>query len=88
MALTSPELETLRRYARSPEGRGLVLILEKKLAESDIKLRSLSGEHLSRQQGRSQQLAELLDEIEDADTVLKRQDVTKFSRRAATWNQP
>lgn len=85
--LNTPELEALRRYARLPEGRGLVLILEKKLAESDIQMRKLTGEHLYRQQGRSLQLAELLDEIAGADTVLKRQEVTRGQPRAATWSQ-
>ena len=90
MALSTPELEALRRYARLPEGRGLVLILEKKLAESDLKLRTLTSEHLLRQQGRSQQLQELLDEIAGADTVLKRQDVTRrspFTRTPLTGTQ-
>lgn len=83
--LNTPELEALRRYARLPEGRGLILILEKKLEASDVLLRTLSGEHLHRQQGRSQQLQELLDEIGGADKVLKRQEMTK---RPVAWSQP
>lgn len=77
MALSIPDLEALRRYARLPEGRTLVLILEKKLAESDAKLRVLTGELLNQQQGRSQALAELLDDIAGAEKALTRQDVTK-----------
>jgi hypothetical protein len=84
--LNTPELEALRQYARRPEGKGLVLILEKKLAESDIAMRKLTGELLYRQQGRSLQLAELIDEIEGADTVLKRQEPTM--RRPTAWSQP
>lgn len=80
--LNNPELEALRRYARLPEGRGLIQILEKKLAESDEKLRSLTGELLYRQQGRSLALAEFLDEIAGADQVLKRQELTRRPRFA------
>ncbi len=84
MALSSVELEAIRRFARSPEGRGWVQLLEKKLAESDIKMRSLTGEHLYRQQGRSLELAELLNDIEGADKVLNRQDLTARPRPTRT----
>ena len=85
MALTTPDLEALRRYARLPEGRGLMQILETKLVESDRKMRVLTGELLYRQQGRSLQLQELLDDINGADTTLKRQELTKEPRKA-TWS--
>ena len=86
MALDLVDLEALRRYARSPEGRGLVLILEKKLRESDLKLRELLGEHLIRQQGRSLQLQELIDDLTKAEQRLERQEPSRT--RKATWTQP
>ena len=84
MALSTPELEALRRFARLPEGRLWIQILEKKLAESDAKLRTLSGEILTRQQGRSQQPQELLDDMAGAERALTRQETT---RQPVAWNR-
>lgn len=88
MGLDQVDLEALRRYARSPEGRGLVLILEKKLRDSDLKLRELLGEHLVRQQGRSLQLQELIDDLTKADQVLERQALTRRQPKVRPWTQP
>ena len=60
-------------------------LLEKKLAESDIKMRTLSGEHLYRQQGRSLELAELLNDLAGADQALNRQELTTRPRKPVKW---
>lgn len=72
MPLNNEDLDLLRRVAKTPDGKALVLILEKKLRERDEKLRTATGEELYRAQGRAQELAELLSDIAEADTRLKR----------------
>lgn len=84
MALTTGELEALRRFSRVPEGRLWVAMLEKKLAEADAKLRTATGEDLYRKQGRAQQLEELIAEVTQAEQTLNRQEP---SRRPIAWTQ-
>lgn len=74
MALTTPDLHALRRFAQLPEGRIMVAVLSQKLGEADEKLRQLSGEHLYRMQGRAQALDELLRDLTESDQALKRQE--------------
>ncbi len=85
MALTGSELQSLRAFFRTPEGRLYVAMLEKKLAEADEKLRTATGEDLYRKQGRAQQLDELIRELSEADQALKRQASSGSSPRV--WNQ-
>ena len=84
MALTTQDLDLLRRLAKTPDGKALVQILEKKLRERDEKLRSATGEELYRSQGRAQELAELLGALAEADTRLKR--TTPPTR--VQWREP
>lgn len=84
MSLNREDLDLLRRLAKTPDGKALVLILEKKLSERDEKLRTATGEELYRAQGRAQELAELLSDIAEADTRLKR--TTPPTR--VQWREP
>lgn len=69
----SPEdLEFLRRFARMPEGRVLVELLQRKLTDADQRLRSAIGEDVLRSQGRAQLLAELIDDVTMAEKKLAR----------------
>lgn len=74
MALTTADLQALRRFAQLPEGRVMVAVLVQKLGEADEKLRTATGEHLYRTQGRAQALDELLRDLTESDLVLKRQE--------------
>lgn len=87
MPLTTPELQTLRAFYRTPEGKLFVRMLEDKLEDADAKLRRLSGEDLNRQQGRAQQLEELIRELTEADQALNRQDPSRRAPKGLPWNQ-
>lgn len=85
MASTDSETQAgLRILNLSPEGKLMVAMLKDRLAAVDEKLRTASGEHLYRCQGRAQQLVELISEVEAAGQAPKRQDQ---SRRPVVWNQ-
>lgn len=71
--LSTQDLEFLRRFARLPEGREWLLLLQRNLADTDKRLRSVTGDELLRTQGRAQLLAELVDQVTKAEEVLKRQ---------------
>jgi flagellar hook-basal body complex protein FliE len=87
MPLTNSELQTLRSFFWLPEGKLFVAMLKDKLAESDAKLRRLTGEALNQQQGKSQQLEELIRELSEAEQSLKRQDQSIRALKVALWNQ-
>lgn len=87
MPLTTSELQILRAFFWSAEGKLLVAMLKDKLAAADVKLRSLSGEDLNRQQGRAQQLEELIRELTEAEQTLNRQDPSRRAPKAVPWNQ-
>lgn len=72
MKLSSDQLGFLARFSKSPDGRALQQILEAKLAEADAKLRTTEGAELHRQQGRAQELVEILADIAEASTRLTR----------------
>ena len=50
----------------------LLQVLQAKLAESDLKLRSATGEEVYRTQGRAQAFAEMIDDLAKADEKLTR----------------
>jgi broad specificity phosphatase PhoE len=70
--LSTNDLEFLRRFARTPEGKALVELFQRNLAESDVKLRTTIGDELLRTQGRAQLLAELIDQVTKAEVTLSR----------------
>ena len=72
MKLSGDQLAFLARFSKSPDGRALQQILEAKLAEVDVKLRTTEGAEMHRQQGRAQELAEILTDITEAVTRLTR----------------
>jgi len=72
MNLTSDQLAFLARFAKSPDGRTIVDILSGHLESTDRKLRAAVGEETFRQQGRAQQLAELIDMVVKAEVTLNR----------------
>lgn len=86
MALTASDLQALKHFFGRPEGKLWVAMLEDKLAAVDVKLRTAAGEELLRTQGRAQQLDELIRELTEADTNLKRQEQSPRVQRL--WNQP
>ena len=77
MQLSASQLEFLARFSKSPDGRMLVTIYEAKLAEVDSKLRSGEGAVHHQNQGRAQQLSELLSEIAEAEPRLNRSKLTQ-----------
>lgn len=58
---TQQDLEVLRRYGRTPEGRLLVAVLQDRLADIDRTNRRAIGEMLYRGQGRAIEIEELLE---------------------------
>lgn len=65
---TQQDLEVLRRYGKTPEGRLLVAVLQDRLADLDRTNRRAIGEMLYRGQGRAIEIEELL-ELFDASTA-------------------
>lgn len=80
MQLDKGQLTFLAAFARSPEGRLLVQLLEAKQREQDAKLRTAVGEEVYRAQGRAQATAELIGDILEAQQRLNRNDPTRTSR--------
>lgn len=72
MSFTNAQLEELSRYARLPEGKLFVHLLQMRLAEHDRQLRTASGEELVRTQGKAQAVQQLIDDIEQAGKRLQR----------------
>lgn len=72
MRFTSDQLHFLARFSKSPDGRELLNILNSKLAETEVGLRTQVGEEIYRQQGRALQLDELIEDITEAATRLAR----------------
>lgn len=70
--LNRDDLEFLRRFARLPEGRQLITLYQRNLAETDVRLRTAIGDELLRTQGRAQLLAELIAQVTEADKSLER----------------
>lgn len=63
MQLNATQLEFLVRLGKSPEGQQLQSLLKAEVDEVNEKLRVLSGEALTRAQGRAQCLDDLLDRL-------------------------
>lgn len=70
MVLSTDELTFLARFAKSPDAKALVSILQGKLGDVEGKLRRAEGAEMHRCQGRAQQLDELLADIRDAEMRL------------------
>lgn len=70
MRFTTEQLSFLARFAKSPDGREVVNILNATLAEVEIGLRTKTGEDVYRQQGRAVQLDELITLINKANERL------------------
>lgn len=85
MHLTGTQLQFLSRLSKSPDGLMLLQVLQAKLAESDLKLRSATGEEVYRAQGRAQAFAEIIGDLAKADEKLTRNEpsVTSRNLRAA-----
>ncbi len=66
-------LRDLDRCKRLPEGQLFVELLKMRLAESDAKMRTAKGDEIFVQQGKSQALQQILDDIEQAGDRLLRQ---------------
>lgn len=84
MSMTVEDLDYLRRFARTPEGRYFLQLLDTRLRSRDEKLRTATGEELYRQQGRAQELCELIKDITGADTRLKQLGQPPRKARVAT----
>lgn len=70
MRLSEPQLLFLARFAKSPDGREFLDLYRAKLAEVESKLRTCDGAEVHRQQGRAQQLDELIVDITKASEKL------------------
>lgn len=86
MNLTTEQLSFLARLAKTPDGRLLVGILQAKLVVRDTDLRKQTGEHVFRAQGRSLELAELIDDITQAEQRLTRSQATPRASRPVVSN--
>jgi hypothetical protein len=82
MQLNHEQLEFLARFAKTPDGQMLMAIYRARLAEVDGKLRTAEGAEMHRQQGRAQQLDELLTGITEARSKLARNAVPTPQRSA------
>lgn len=65
----------------------MVAMLERKLAEVDVKLRTATGEVLYRTQGKAQQLEELLRDLTGAEQALERLEPSP-DRMPRDWTRP
>jgi len=70
--LSNRQLSDLDRCKRLPEGQLFIELLKMRLAESDKKMRTATGDSLFVQQGKSQALQEVIDDIEQAGDRLAR----------------
>lgn len=86
MGLSTNDLEFLRRFARMPEGKALVDLLQRNLAETDVKLRTTIGDELLRTQGRAQLMAELIDQVTKAEATLARANPTRRAVAHSEWD--
>ncbi len=77
------DLLTLRTIAASPEGRRLMELLQRRLDAHDADLRLAQGPSVGWIQGRAQELAELLRDMDSAAAKLQGQDATR--QRPAVW---
>lgn len=80
MHLSTTQLQFLSRLAKTPDGLMLQQLLKAELAESDAKLRSATGEEVYRMQGRAKAVADLIDDITNAETRLTRSAPPATSR--------
>lgn len=71
--LNNEDLKVLQSFSTRPEGRLFIQVLEKKLADTDARMRDAVGEDVYRQQGRAKELAELIAQITGAADALNRQ---------------
>jgi thioredoxin-like negative regulator of GroEL len=53
MRLNATQLEFLTRLGKSPEGQQLQALIKAEIDETNVQLRSLTGEHLYREQGKA-----------------------------------
>jgi hypothetical protein len=60
MRLDQQQLEFLARFSKSPDARAFTQIIEARLKECESKLRTATGEEVYRNQGRAQELDEIL----------------------------
>lgn len=85
MKLDSTELDVLRRFARLPEGERWLKLLQRNLAETDVRLRTAIGDDLLRTQGRAQLLAELIAQVDTAEEKLARAPTRRIVAGPSTW---
>jgi hypothetical protein len=87
MPLSNSTLADIARFARMPECKVFLELVEHRLAEADAKTRTASGEEVFRSQGRAQALDALLQDIKRARESLQRAvGSTQHPQRAASWN--
>ena len=59
MRLTAQQLDFLARLGKSPDGQLLRALLKAEIDETNLQLRTLTGEHLYRAQGRATYMDDL-----------------------------
>lgn len=72
MRLTAQQLELLARLGKSPEGQQLQALVKAEIDDVNLQLRSLSGDHLSRAQGRAAYLDDLAKHLNGAVSTASR----------------
>jgi DNA-binding transcriptional LysR family regulator len=85
MSRSASDLDLLRRFARTPEGRALVEVLNRMLAQADEALRFGGGEELYRCQGRAQQLQQLIEDLTKAEQHAAMRDVSNRPRKLVNF---
>ena len=86
MYLSESQLLFLARFSKSPEGKEFLEIIRAKLSGVDGKLRAAEGAEMHRQQGRAQQLDELIADITEAHARLNANQSARGPRRIVNFD--
>jgi thioredoxin-like negative regulator of GroEL len=75
MRLTAQQLEFLARLGKSPEGQQLQAMMQAEIDDVNLQLRTLTGEHLYRAQGKATYLDDLAAKL--AASIRSQEQLTK-----------
>lgn len=86
MRLSEQQLRFLARFAKAPEGKEFLELMRAALEDVTLKLRTTEGAEMHRQQGRAQQLDEIVAWITDANQKLTTGQASARTRRPVTFD--
>ena len=87
MHLTESQLLFLARFAKAPEGKEFIELMRAAVEEVNQTLRTATGEHVLRTQGRAQQLDEIVGWITEANRKLTAGQASFRTRRPVTFDE-